>query len=133
MGFFSKLFDKMEQNAMADFEKQKAKAIQEFEIEYGDRIDDYQLKIRDLIDDKIDIKKNEGKSPEDIIAMFDSVIVKYAEAKIWPFFDKKCEVGAVDAYRKLILDHIETEKREFIEDRIDYYKSAYEKAQARKK
>ena len=131
MGFFSKLFDKMEQGAMADFEKKKAEAIREFEDEYFDNIDDFQSRIRDLIDDKIDIKKNEGKSPEDILAMFDSVIVKYAESKIWPFFDKKCEVGAVDAYRKFILDHIETEKQEFIEDRLDYYKDIYEKKEKR--
>ncbi len=133
MGFFSKLFDKMEQSAASNLEKAKAKEVQEFETEYCDRVDDYQVGIRELIDSKIDIKKNEGKSPDDIIAMFDSVVVKYADNKIWPFFDKNCEIAAVDAYRKLILDYIEEEKREFIEDRIDYYKKAYEKAQKKKK
>ena len=133
MGFFSKLFDKMEQNAAADLEKQKAKIVQEFEDDNFDRIDDYQQKILDLIDNRIDDRKNEGKKPEDIIAMFDSVIVKYADSKIWPFFDKHCEFDADKSYKRMILDYIENEKQDFIKTRLDYYKEAYEKKQRKSK
>ena len=133
MGFIGNLFSKVKKS-MDQAEQDKIKMeISKFEDKYYTRIEKFHERIDDLIDDKIDIKKNEGMNPDDIMALFDSVVVKYAEDKIFPFFESKSDFTFyyIEAYDKLIKEYIEEEKQRFINSRLDDYKEAFEKEQRR--
>ena len=134
MGWISNTFSKISTKIKTSMKNSQNEAlmreIAKFEDKYYSRIEKFQDKISDLIEAKIDTPKNDGKDPQEILALFDSIVVNYAETKIYPFFESKASFSIyyLEAYEKLILDYIKNEKQDFIDLRLDYYKEAHEKA-----
>ena len=134
MSWFSNTFSKIRTKVNNKMEESRnefiMREVSKFEDKYYSRIEKFQDKISDIIEDKIDIPKNEGKDPQEILTLFDSVVANYAENKIYPFFESKADFSMyyLEAYEKLILDYIKNEKQDFIDFRLDYYKEAYEKS-----
>jgi len=134
MSWFSNTFSKIRTKVNNNMEKSRnefiMREVAKFEDKYYSRIEKFQDKISDLIEEKIDTPKNDGKDPQEILALFDSIVVNYAETKIYPFFESKAgfSIYYLEAYEKLVLDYIKNEKQDFIDLRLDYYKEAHEKA-----